>query len=44
MSFFYIFLLLIIGAVGGYSIGHSTGREEGYLEGVSDEYKAGQER
>ena len=44
MSFFYIFLLLTIGAVGGYTIGHSCGREEGYLDGVAEEYKAGQAR
>ena len=40
MDFFYIFLLLMIGAVGGYSIGHSTGKEEGWLEAASDAYKA----
>lgn len=40
MSFFYIFLLLCIGAAGGYSIGHSTGKEEGWLEAASEHYKA----
>ena len=40
MSFFYIFLLLMIGAVGGYSIGHSTGKEEGYLDASAEFYKA----
>ena len=32
MSFFYIFLLLTIGAVGGYMIGHDTGYAEGNLD------------
>jgi hypothetical protein len=40
MSFFYIFLLLAIGAVGGYMIGHDTGREEGYIDASAEFYKA----
>ena len=32
MSFFYIFLLLTIGAVGGYMIGYDCGREEANID------------
>ena len=38
MSFFYIFLLLTIGAVGGYMIGHDTGYEEGNIKGRAEMY------
>lgn len=40
MSFFWIFTLLFIGAIGGYSIGHDCGRQEGYAEGAAEMYKA----
>ena len=39
MSFFYVFLLLAIGAVGGYMIGVDSGREEGYLDAASEFHK-----
>lgn len=44
MTWFAIFSLLAIGAVGGYSIGHDCGQAEGYLKGRAEEYKAGQSR
>jgi len=40
MSFFWIFTLLAIGAVGGYMIGHDTGREEGYIDAAAEFHKA----
>jgi hypothetical protein len=44
MNFFIIFVWTALSAVLGYMIGHTTGKEEGYLDGLADEYAAGQER
>jgi hypothetical protein len=44
MSFFWIFATMMVGAIAGYLIGHDCGYEEGRLDGIAEEYMAGQER
>ena len=44
MTAFYAFCIFAIGLVGGYMIGHDCGYEEGKLDGIAEEYYAGQER
>ena len=44
MSFFTVIAYSLLMVVLGYMIGHSDGKQEGYLDGVADEYRAGQER
>ena len=42
---FATYLMVFIGSLlVGYMFGVSEGKQEGYLQGVADEYKAGQER
>ncbi len=44
MSFFTVIAYSLLMVVLGYMIGRSDGKQEGYLDGVADEYRAGQER
>jgi len=44
MSFFLFFTYSVSILLLGYMLGRSDGKQEGYLQGVADEYRAGQER
>lgn len=44
MDFYTYLILFIASLLIGYMFGVSEGKQEGYLQGVADEYKAGQER
>lgn len=44
MSFFAVISYSVLMVVLGYMIGRSDGKQEGYVQGIADEYRAGQER
>jgi hypothetical protein len=42
---FTVYAMVVLGCLlTGYMLGVSDGKDEGYLKGIADEYKAGQER